>query len=302
MRVLNGIILNIQKYSIHDGPGIRTTVFFKGCPLNCAWCHNPESQQFAREIVYFDNRCTSCGKCVVSCPQNAIFINENNVQYNKNQCTLCEKCIDVCINNAREIAGKSYNVDQLMHEIQKDSIFYEESGGGVTFSGGEPLSQIAFLEEVLKKCKEKGIHTTLDTTVYSSWASIERIMDYTDLFLIDIKHMDSIVHKKYTTVNNELILENIKKLSALKKNIYIRVPIIPGINDDIENLSKLREFLSKLNIIQINLLPYHKIGMDKYYRIHMDYKLNHVNEPSQEYMSSIMDYLSEINIKIKIGG
>lgn len=300
--MLKGVILNLQKYSVHDGPGIRTTVFFKGCPLNCTWCHNPESQQFAREIIYFNNRCTFCGKCVEVCPQNAIFINENNFQYNKNKCTLCEKCIDSCINNAKEIAGKFYNSDELMHEIQKDSIFYEESSGGVTFSGGEPLCQIAFLGEVLEKCKKKSIHTALDTTFYSSWADIERIMDYTDLFLIDIKHMDSNIHKKYTSVNNELILENITNLSALKKNIYIRVPIIPGVNDDIENLSKLRDFLSKLNINQINLLPYHKIGMDKYSRIQRDYKLHHVNEPSQEHMLYIKDYLSETNIRIEIGG
>lgn len=300
--MLSGVVFNIQRYSIHDGPGIRTTIFFKGCPLNCWWCHNPESQSIKKQIMYFENRCILCGECTRVCPEKAILINKESISYDREKCRLCGKCIDKCLQNARELSGNIYTVDELFNEIEKDFIFYEQSKGGVTFSGGEPLCQIDFLEGILKKCVDNGIHTTLDTSLYSPWTTIDRILNYTDLFLVDIKHMDSITHKKYTGVENHLILENIKKLSMEGKKIYIRFPVIPGINDEIKNLESMRDFIKDLNITQINLLPYHKMGMDKYKRILTEYKLEDLKEPSNDHMNDIADFISQAGVKVKIGG
>lgn len=197
-----GTVINIQKDSIHDGPGIRTTVFFKGCPLSCWWCHNPESQSVKHEIMFFEERCTNCGTCVKRCPQNAIEVKGNYPTVDENKCTLCGKCTDFCSRNAREYVGKDMTVQELMEEIIKDEVFYDESGGGVTFSGGEPLVHADFLNEVLEKCKARGIHTAVDTSGYASWDSIEKIADKVDLFLYDLKLMNNQKHKKYMNVEN----------------------------------------------------------------------------------------------------
>lgn len=295
-------IINIQKYSIHDGPGIRTTVFFKGCPLNCWWCHNPESQNKGPEIMFFKERCTGCGSCFKGCPANAIELIEGYPVVNESNCTLCGKCSDFCLSNARELVGKDITVKNLMKEIIKDEVFYEESNGGVTFSGGEPLMHADYLSNVLKICKDKGIHTAVDTCGYAVWEQFEKIVDKVDLFLFDIKHMNNEKHIKYMGVENVIILENLKKLSERGSNIYIRLPIIAGVNDDDENIDKAVDFLSKLNIIHVNLLPYHKMGMDKYRRLNIEYKLSGLEKPSDEVINKIAEKFKSAGIKIKIGG
>lgn len=295
-------IINIQKYSIHDGPGIRTTVFFKGCPLNCLWCHNPESQNPSPEIMFFEERCTSCGSCVKVCPSKAIKFIGGYPVVDKCKCNLCGKCCDFCLSNARELVGKDITVKHLMSEIIKDEVFYEESNGGVTFSGGEPLMYADYLKKVLKFCKDKDIHTTIDTSGYAPWEQFEKIIDNVELILFDIKHMNNEKHLKYTGVSNTVILENLKKLSEKGSNIYIRMPIIAGVNDDDENITKAVDFLSKLNIIQVNLLPYHKMGMDKYRRLNMQYKLSGEETPTEETMNQIAEKFKKAGIKIKIGG
>lgn len=297
-----GNIINIQKYSVHDGPGIRTTIFFKGCPLSCWWCHNPESQNIQHEIMFFEERCTSCGNCVKRCPQNAIAVKDTYLIVDKNKCALCGKCTDFCPRNAREYVGRDMTVPELMKEIIKDEVFYDESSGGVTFSGGEPLIHADFLDEVLKKCKDRGIHTAVDTSGYVSWDKFEKIADKVDLFLFDLKHMNNEKHIKYMNVPNLLILENLKKLSDKGCNIFIRIPIIVGVNDDEENISETIKFLSNLNIVQVNLLPYHKMGMNKYRRLKMDYKLSGMEKPSNEKMDEIVGKFREIGVKVKIGG
>lgn len=297
-----GTIINIQKYSVHDGPGIRTTVFFKGCPLNCLWCHNPESQNKEKEIMFFRERCTGCGKCVKRCPNNAIKITNGKSLINKEKCILCNKCIDFCPNNARELVGKDLSKEELFKEILKDEIFYEESGGGVTFSGGEPMLYADFIDDILSQCKIRGIHTAIDTCGYVSWDKFEKIKDKVDLFLYDLKLMDNEKHKKYTGVENKLILDNLKRLSDNGHNIFIRMPIITGVNDDLKNIDEAINFISKLNIIQVNLLPYHKMGMDKYKRLNMKYKLSGDEKPSDEKMSEILKRFKKNNIKVKIGG
>jgi pyruvate formate lyase activating enzyme len=297
-----GAIINIQKYSIHDGPGIRTTVFFKGCPLDCWWCHNPESQNPTPEIMFFKEKCTGCGMCLKRCPQNAIELVEGYPVTSEINCILCGKCSYFCPSNAREIVGKEITVKDLTREIIKDEIFYEESNGGVTFSGGEPLMHADYLNDVLKICKDKNIHTTIDTCGYVDFEKFEKIIDNVDLFLFDIKHMDNENHLEYTGVSNFIILENLKKLSQRGSNIHIRMPIIAGINDDDANINAAVDFISKLNIIQVDLLPYHKMGMDKYIRLNMKYKMSGLEKPSNEIMENIAEKFRTAGIKIKIGG
>lgn len=297
-----GTIFNIQKYSVHDGPGIRTTVFFKGCPLNCWWCHNPESQSLLQEIMYMERRCTICSSCVDICQNGALNFKNGKIEYIRERCILCGDCVSKCLPKARELAGKTVTAEYLMKEIHKDQIFYDESCGGVTFSGGEPLMQMDFLYELLKMCKEEGLHTTLDTSGFSTWESLEKIKDLVDLFLYDIKLMDSEKHKKYTGVSNDLILKNIISLSENHCRIFARMPIIPGINDDDENICSSGEFLSHLNIEQVNILPYHNIGIDKYIRLYRNYSLIDIKVPSDESILKISHSLEEYGLNIKIGG
>ncbi|QZY55155.1 trans-4-hydroxy-L-proline dehydratase activase [Crassaminicella profunda] len=297
-----GTIINIQKYSVHDGPGIRTTVFLKGCPLNCWWCHNPESQNFKHEIMFFKERCKGCGTCVKRCPQECIELSSGFPVIHQENCTLCGNCTDFCPNGALEYVGKDLTVRELMKEIKKDEIFYEESGGGVTFSGGEPMCQADFLKDLLKECNMREIHTTIDTSGYTDWENFEKIADQVDLFLYDLKIMNDELHKKYIGVSNKIILENLKKLSSKGANIYVRMPIIKGINDDDEHINESIKFLSNLHITQVNLLPFHKMGMDKYKRLEMEYKLSGMEKPSTERMAQIQEKFKASGLKVKIGG
>jgi len=220
----------------------------------------------------------------------------------KTKCILCGRCVEVCPAQAREILGKKMTVGEVIKEIEKDLIFYEESGGGVTFSGGEPLKQSEFLESLLDGCQEKKIHTAVDTSGYISWETLDRISPKVDLFLYDLKIMDSKKHKKYTRVSNEIILENLKKLSSVHHNIFVRFPVIPGINDDYQNIKESGEFLSSLKIAQVNLLPYHYIGIDKYRRLGRTYKLADTQSLSEEKLSEISAILRKFNLNVKMGG
>ena len=247
------IFFDIQRNSFVDGPGIRTTVFFKGCNLKCAWCHNPESQSAKPQMMFYKDKCTGCGKCKSVCP------------YHLEQCELCGKCTLYCPADARMVCGKEHTVDEVLKEVLKDKAFYETSGGGVTFSGGECMLQIDFLVEILKQCKENGIHTAVDTAGHIPFESFEKILPYTDLFLYDIKIFDSQKHKQYVGVSNELILENLKKLFERKAKLWIRIPIIPDVNDSIEEIQKIKDFLKTIGTAEkIELLPYHAMGENKY--------------------------------------
>jgi len=297
-----GIIFNIQRYSIHDGPGIRTTVFLKGCPLNCWWCQNPESQLSGQEMIFWEDRCISCGACSTICPSGAIQIKDGIPVTEKEKCILCGKCTEKCPALAREMIGKKLTTEEVIKEIEKDLVFYEESGGGVTFSGGEPLGQSEFLEALLIRCQKKKIHTAVDTSGYISWEILSKISSKVDLFLYDLKIMDSERHKKYTGVYNEIILENLKKLSSVHHNIFVRFPVIPGINDDYQNIKKMGEFLSSLKIAQVNILPYHYMGIDKYGRLGRTYKLVTTQPPSEEKLSEVSAILSKFNLNVKLRG
>jgi len=249
------IIFDIERNSFVDGPGIRTTVFFKGCNLKCAWCHNPESQEFKPQMMFYKDKCKGCGKCLDVC-------------VNPDSCILCGKCELFCLTDARKICGKEYTVDEVFNEIIKDKTYYDNSGGGVTFSGGECMLQIDFLCNILKKCKENGIHTAVDTAGHIPFESFEKILPYTDLFLYDIKVFDAQMHKKYVGVDNKLILENLKKLFKAKAKIWIRIPVVSGVNDNINEIRSIKDYIYSVGLPKkVELLPYHSMGENKYHAL-----------------------------------
>ena len=272
---MTATIFDIQRASFVDGPGIRTTVFFKGCNLRCAWCHNPESQSANREMLFHKNRCTGCGKCKEKCP--------NSLE----KCDFCGKCTLYCPHDAREICGKEYTIDDVVHEVIKDKAIYENSGGGVTFSGGECMLQIDFLEEVLKKCKEEEIHTAVDTAGHVPPEYFERIIPYTDLFLYDVKIFDIEKHKKYVGVGNELILSNLKRLLDLGCSVITRTPVIVGINDSEEEIKAIKKLAARAE--KIELLPYHAMGEHKYTALGK--AAEHFEAPSGEKMTELRELL-----------
>lgn len=296
------IIFNIQKFCVHDGPGIRTTVFFKGCPLKCMWCHNPESQNARKEMLYDKNKCTLCGKCISICPQGALVIEESIIKTDINKCNFCGKCCIYCVNGAREIAGKEYTVDEVVNAVLKDKIFYEESNGGVTLSGGEPLINIDFVEELLMKLKSNNIHTAVDTCGAVNFDILERASKYTDLFLYDLKAMDDEKHIKYTGVSNKIIIENLKRLSKIHNNINIRMPIIEGVNADFDHIGEVLRLIDGLGIVNVNLLPYHDISQHKYFKLGRTYNSEIMAKPSDDKMNSFKEIFESKGYKVKIGG
>jgi len=299
-----GIIFDIKRYAIHDGPGIRTTVFLKGCPLRCQWCQNPEGQESKPEIMLRSTRCAKeCYACVSACPQGAISKNGRQVVFDKEKCDLCAKCEDVCVYEALKIVGKEVTVQEVMDEIVKDRVFFDESGGGITFSGGEPLMQLDFLEALLEEIKKKNIHVTLDTSGYVSFEDLEKVSNKVSQFLYDLKIIDDEKHKKYTGVSNKLILENLLKLSERRKSVYVRIPLISSINDDERSIQMFTEYLHTLkNIKQISLLSYHAGGCEKYKALGKEGFLKTFQPPSNERIEEIKEILVNSGFSVKIGG
>ena len=301
--MVTGIVFDIKKFSIHDGPGIRTTVFFKGCPLNCWWCHNPESQAPEPELVFWEGRCIRCGACLEVCDPGAIFWDGDVVSTDGEKCTLCGACAEACYAEAREIVGREMTVAQVMAEIERDVPFYDESGGGVTFSGGEPLAQRDFLLALLRACREKEIHTAVDTCGFATWETFDNIREYVGLFLYDLKLMDAAKHQKFTGVSNGLILRNLQALSQRGHDIFLRVPIIPGINDDDEEVRRIGAFAAALpRLERVDILPYHRAGVEKYGRLNEVYELPETRPPSDERMAGITQMLRGFGLQVKIGG
>jgi len=276
-----GMIFNIQRFSIYDGPGVRTTIFFKGCNLKCKWCHNPEAISFKKQIEFFPQNCIGCGACFNICPNKVHEMDENEThRINRDNCNGCFLCADVCYNNALVGVGTKVDTDYLFKSILTDELYYKNSSGGVTFSGGECMLQEDFLQEILIKCKNKGIHTAVDTAGCVPWKSFEKVIPYTDLFLYDVKAADTDRHKQLTGMDNYLILENLKKLSELRKEIYIRVPYIVGCNDD--QIEKIAQIIKPLNIARIELMAYHKLGNSKYTALDIPNELEDIEIPTED--------------------
>jgi len=301
-----GIIFDIKRYALHDGPGIRTTVFFKGCPLSCWWCHNPESQDFHPEVILRAQRCARCAACVAACPQGAITLPAEDGRgpiTDRAACTACWQCVQACFSGARQLVGQEVSVRALMTEILRDRSFFDESGGGVTFSGGEPLSQPRFLAAVLRACRQEEIHTAVDTSGYAPWTVFDALRHDVDLFLYDLKIFDAQRHRRYTGVSNELILENLTRLARLGHAIYVRVPVIPGINDDEDNLRQIAAFVAgQPGIQRLDILPYHPSAAAKYAGLERSYPLADTNMPAGERMEEIALFMRQYGLYVKTGG
>lgn len=293
-----GLIFNIQRYSLHDGPGIRTTVFMKGCPLNCRWCSNPESIKPYPQIMTNDLKCVRCAKCVKVCLQGAITI-DGKRKINRFRCDLCLKCIEVCPTGALRVAGQYVTVEEVFSEVMKDELFYQNSGGGVTISGGEPLSQLEFVYSLLRECKRKGLHTTLDTSGYANWAVLDKVLRYVDLVLYDIKHMDSQSHKRGTGRNNTLILENVH-LTTSRVKTWLRLPLIPGYNDSEANIKDIINFAKEIGAEKVSILPYHEWGKLKYKQLGRRYILK-VKPPSEEYLQALKKIIENDGVRVTVG-
>ncbi len=284
-----GLIFDIIRYAIHDGPGIRATVFFKGCPLRCQWCHNPEGQESKPEIIIKEERCAAeCDRCLSICPQGAISKKGRSIIVDRTKCDSCGKCKDVCVYETLDIIGREMTVQDVLKEVEKDRVFFDESGGGVTFSGGEPLMQPDFLQALLKEFKNSGIQTTVETSGYTSSEILDSISENVDLFLYDLKIIDPKKHKDYAGVSNEIILENLRRLSKKGKKIIIRIPVIPGVNDDREDIKRIADYLRSLKTIkQINLLPFHRGGVQKYKRLGKKNLTESLQPPSSDKINEI---------------
>lgn len=313
---LTGRVYDIQAFSVQDGPGIRTTAFLKGCPLVCPWCHSPESQAFYPQLSWIAMRCigvAKCGKCIAACKKGAISLGHvtkhaatgediQHVKIDRAKCDNCGDCDKACYPNALYICGQDYTVQELVDRVYKDKPFYDKSGGGVTISGGEALSQHTFTAAVLKGLKERNVHTALDTTGYAKTEHVDEVLPYTDLFLYDLKHMDSDQHKKMVRVPNEQILENAAHIAKNGGKFQIRIPIIPQFNDSEENIRKTAEFCQKLGdaVILVQLLPYHNLGVVKYQRIDDKKKVMEAPPPSEEKVARLKSIMEEYGLRVTI--
>jgi len=295
-----GLISNIQRFSVNDGPGIRTTVFMKGCPLACWWCHNPEAIRLQPELMVRGTKCQGFGYCVDRCPEGAFSVDEEgNNHLNREVCTLCFECVSICPTGAISRVGNWMTVEDVIKEVEKDQIFYQESGGGVTISGGEPLFQGAFVASLLKACKDLGLHTALDTSGYASWAVFEKVLNYVDLVLYDIKHTDPALHKEATGKSNDLILTNLRRIPPGKK-IWLRIPLIPGFNDGKENINKVVEIAGEVGAEKISVLPFHKLAEGKYQQLGRDFPAADVKEPTKEQIGKIVGAIESRGIKVDV--
>ncbi|WP_122643702.1 trans-4-hydroxy-L-proline dehydratase activase [Luxibacter massiliensis] len=300
------LITDIQKYSIHDGDGIRTTVFFKGCHLRCTWCHNPETQSYTKELSCDEEKCTGCGNCAGACPLGAVSIRAGKAFTDRDKCMVCGKCTDACNLNLREVTGREYSVDELVKELKKDEMFYEESGGGVTLSGGEVMTaDMDFVEALVKKLHRLGISVTIDTCGQAPYENYERILPYIETFLYDIKTIDQAVHRQYMGAGNGQILENLEKLSRAGAHIYIRIPVVKEVNGSQRAMQEIIKWLQEKQICaaRVNLLPYHNTGSGKYPKIGRCYEGADLHAPDKEEMEHFVELFQKAGFQnVKIGG
>ena len=307
-RETEAVIFDIERYMIEDGPGIRTGVFMKGCPLRCLWCANPEGRSFGPTLTYLERKCIGCYTCVVKCPNKAVSPKENGkVSTDRNKCQLCGICVESCPAGARELRGKIYTIQDVIEMVSRDTSFYRRQGGGVTVTGGEPLGQARFVRNLLKKCEERLVHTAMETTGFGRWEDLRGCLEYLDLIFMDIKHMDPEEHKKLTGVSNRIILGNIRKTAEFCSRhstvLIVRVPVIPGLNDSERNIAKTAKFVKSLEgNIELNLLPYHKYGVGKYDWLEIEYPLKELEPQSREAMRRLQALVQSKGVHCTVGG
>jgi pyruvate formate lyase activating enzyme len=297
----SGIVFDVKHFAVHDGPGIRTTVFLKGCPLRCLWCHSPESQSPRTEVAYYPNLCIGCGACVEACPHGAQTLGTPKII--RERCQGVGRCAEVCYAGATIMYGEEATVDDVLEEVNKDRLLYETSGGGVTVSGGEPAMQPGFASALLCAFKERGYHTALDTSGYTEGSAFERVLVDADLVLYDLKHMDSFIHEEITGVPNGLILTNLEKAAGSGKTLVVRVPVIPGYNDSPENITAMADYLGGLKGVEsVELLPYHNLGAPKYLALGRDYPLEGLRTPEPEELKGLGSLLEAEGLRVVIEG
>ena len=305
MRPIKGEIFDIQRFSIHDGPGIRTVVFLKGCSLYCPWCCNPEGISYESELAYYPQRCFDCGECIHICPQKAITrsCKEDGVSIDREKCNNCGVCVPFCSSKALTFMGEEISVHQVMEEVKKDAVFYRVSGGGLTLSGGESMEQIDFTETLLSAAKQDGINTAVETCGYTSSENFRRVLKNVDCLLYDIKHTDSKKHKDFTGKDNGVILENIKLAVQICPSVTARVPYIPGFNDSEEEILEIVDFISSISVASLHILPYHNLGLSKYKSLGKTYRMASAKSVERKKVQRIKRLIEERHpIKVQVGG
>jgi len=298
---LQGNIFDIQRFSVNDGPGIRTTVFFKGCPLRCLWCDNPESQSGHSQLMFIESLCTRCGNCVAACSRKAnTQASDGTIRLNRETCQNCGRCAATCLSGARVISGKAMSLREVMEVIGKDEMFYRNSGGGVTASGGEPTQQPEFLKKLFRACHQSGIHTTLDTSGYVAWPVLKEILKHADLVYYDLKHINPEKHRQLTGVDNGLILDNARRISRSGVPMVIRLPMIPGYNDATENIKEIASFIASLKVERVDILPFHTLGRKKYDHLGMAYRLGDLKSYTGEEIARLVETFGALGLKVTV--
>ncbi len=297
-----GVIFDIQRFSVHDGPGIRTLVFFKGCPLACLWCSNPESQRIGAEILFDAEKCVACGGCADACPHRAARREGDRVQYERELCVACGRCVEVCYAEARTLAGRQVSVDEVVAEVCKDAPFFARSGGGVTLGGGEPLAQGGFALGILRECRGRDINTAIETCGHVPWPAMEAVLPWTDLFLFDLKHLDALKHRRHTGGDVARILSNLRQLAASGARVAVRVPVVPDFNDTVGDMRAIADQVVSLGIRELHLLPYHRLGQTKYSLLGRPYDFSGAATVPDDTLETLRAGAAGAGLSVRIGG
>lgn len=296
------VITDMQRYSVHDGPGIRTIVFFKGCPLRCKWCQNPETFNMRPEIIYMGHDCIGCEKCIEACPEHAIIRNDGLLTTDRTRCVNCGRCALICPSRARQLIGKVYSVDEVMEKVKRDKLFFENSGGGVTLSGGEVTMQSIFAQKLLLKMKDIGVHTAIETCGHAARESFRSVAFKSDLILFDLKHLNAEKHKLYTGVDNNLIRQNLQDVVDAGIKVIARYPLIPGVNDSVQDVEAMGVFCNRVKIEEVHILPFHQAGKEKWIGLDIDYDFSGSPGLDFETVASAAAKLNSFGLKTSVGG